>query len=602
MPFENNKGICVLTHTNVAINEIKNNLGDSAKLLLSYPNFVGTIQSFIDKYLAIPASIIYCGTRPARIVEDDEYKWRLIKKFKSLYQNPKHSKLSSYLYRILDASIKSSKNWSVIKKAKEDILCSLRMDYQKAVILRNIKGNERVELPNPNTDSYKEYCRLISSLIKDGVLSYNDAYGLALKYINDYGHIIKPLFSERFSFIFVDEMQDTNSLQLAILDELFDKDKIVFQCFGDPKQSIYDFLGQDGAWTPVNPLYITNSKRFNNNIAKVSDCISLEPYNMKGTGDSEIPPIVITYSDNDVSKVLENFARIILYYNLQTEEKSIFKAVGMVKENEKLCIKDYHLAFNKIIDNQNFTRDFSTLNMYLTKMNDDIILSEGVKVYYNRFINAILKVLRLSDTKTNDGKFFSKTEFLKYLKESDERLYIEMNRIFARCIMFIENGKDVTKHFRNLVIILLKRLFNEEQNSVVKDFLNNICPSASEAIVTKANNNIYEFNGIKIEIDTVHGVKGQTHTATLYLDTFNYTKAVENIIEYLIDGPKKKTGTIIERHLKIAYVAMTRPQKLLCITMEDAVFEQNKDKLVEKGWVKYDEILKNESVALQGAI
>lgn len=54
MPFADGRGLCVLTHTNVGINEIKNNLGHRSEKLFQYPNFFGTIQSFIDKFLAIP--------------------------------------------------------------------------------------------------------------------------------------------------------------------------------------------------------------------------------------------------------------------------------------------------------------------------------------------------------------------------------------------------------------------------------------------------------------------------------------------------------------------------------------------------------------------
>jgi hypothetical protein len=54
MPLKNNKGICVLTHTNVAIEEIKKKLGAKSDVLFKYPNYFGTLQSFIDKYLAIP--------------------------------------------------------------------------------------------------------------------------------------------------------------------------------------------------------------------------------------------------------------------------------------------------------------------------------------------------------------------------------------------------------------------------------------------------------------------------------------------------------------------------------------------------------------------
>lgn len=53
MPFKNGKGICVLTYTNVAIDEIKAKLGHKADLLFSYPNFFGTIQTFVDEFLQV---------------------------------------------------------------------------------------------------------------------------------------------------------------------------------------------------------------------------------------------------------------------------------------------------------------------------------------------------------------------------------------------------------------------------------------------------------------------------------------------------------------------------------------------------------------------
>ncbi len=50
------RGICVLSHTNVARNEIESRLGHTAagRRLLGYPHFIGTIHSFINEFLAIP--------------------------------------------------------------------------------------------------------------------------------------------------------------------------------------------------------------------------------------------------------------------------------------------------------------------------------------------------------------------------------------------------------------------------------------------------------------------------------------------------------------------------------------------------------------------
>lgn len=54
MPLDNGRGVLVLSHTNAAINEIIFRIGKFAPNLFRYPNFVGTIQSFVDTFLAIP--------------------------------------------------------------------------------------------------------------------------------------------------------------------------------------------------------------------------------------------------------------------------------------------------------------------------------------------------------------------------------------------------------------------------------------------------------------------------------------------------------------------------------------------------------------------
>ena len=54
LPLPNGKGVCVLSHTNVAINEVKNKFGSVAFKLSSSPNFIGTIQSFIDRFVLFP--------------------------------------------------------------------------------------------------------------------------------------------------------------------------------------------------------------------------------------------------------------------------------------------------------------------------------------------------------------------------------------------------------------------------------------------------------------------------------------------------------------------------------------------------------------------
>ena len=73
-PFQH-QGVCVLSHTNVAKDEIINRIKQSntaeAQCLLSYPHFIGTIQEFVNRFLALPY-IRSTGIKDIT-VDNDEY-------------------------------------------------------------------------------------------------------------------------------------------------------------------------------------------------------------------------------------------------------------------------------------------------------------------------------------------------------------------------------------------------------------------------------------------------------------------------------------------------------------------------------------------------
>lgn len=67
LPFADGSGILVLSHTNAAIDEIKEKIQKHCPKLFSFPNFIGTIQSFVDQFLAIPFYISKFKKKPIRI-------------------------------------------------------------------------------------------------------------------------------------------------------------------------------------------------------------------------------------------------------------------------------------------------------------------------------------------------------------------------------------------------------------------------------------------------------------------------------------------------------------------------------------------------------
>ncbi|OBR66498.1 hypothetical protein A7K91_03370 [Paenibacillus oryzae] len=595
LPLKNNKGICILTHTNVAIDEIKERLGDKANDLLSYPNFVGTIHSFISKFLASQAFVHYHSSRISRVFEPEDYKLRLVRKYKTLYPPYTGSKLDGFLYGRLEKKVKDSKDNKVINRAKEDLLRSLEIDYTDSTIKRVAFNKKATLLKSPDSEAYKEYINLIHNLLNEGICSYNELQGLALRYVREFQKELQSIFSERFSFVFVDEMQDSSLLQMQVLEKTFDKDKVTFQCFGDPQQTIYESDDKGCAWVPRDPLFIKDSNRLSESIAKVADVVALNPYGMQGREAQSsvlIPPVIITYKNDDVSHVLEVYSKLIIKHKLNERENTIFKAVGLVKSRtEELSITSYFPEFEKSEVRSKINKDFSELQSYLIKLDSVVIEKEGTKAYYNRFILAILKYLRINDIKNHEGRYFSGLSLLKYIRENDERFYRILHRYFARIILIIEKEGSVIASFKYIIAIIMKRLFRFKVDISNDQFMNETLVFKSVA-VNQEKENTYKYNDLIIELDSVHGVKGQTHTATLYMETFYFSKTNESIIKYLIGEQNPLIEEYIEKHIRVAYVAMTRPTDLLCIVLNESIYSDYEVQLKRMGWVHHMEVLK----------
>ena len=146
---------------------------------------------------------------------------------------------------------------------------------------------------------------------------------------------------------------------------------------------------------------------------------------------------------------------------------------------------------------------------------------------------------------------------------------------------------------------ILMSLLNDSSlvlNTSLKDYtdLVNLSPGfflfVSEENCLSCVDSVMEYlekkcsSDINIKVDTVHGVKGETHTATLYLETwYKNSTDIKRIINYLT-SKKKKIKPILETSLKVAYVGMTRPTCLLCVAAHKDTIYGNEKYLQEAGW------------------
>lgn len=607
MPFANGRGICVLTHTNVAIDEIKEKLGVECAVLFQYPNFFGTFQSFVDKFLAIPG---YCEKFNHRNIRIDNVLYETYMK-KIFYSN--RLQYDGWLLQRIQHQDKS-KEEKAMEMLEYFMGIGFLFENDGIISLKDRKHTKILDGKNASP-TYQKLFNLKNQLLKKGILCYDDAYSLACYYIQKHGSL-KKAFSTRFKYVFIDEMQDTNKLQSDILENIFDEN-VIMQKYGDLHQAIYDEQGleESDVWN-INEdfLPLAQTKRFGTTIAKlVSNLCAEKDYVVEGNDNVlSHPPHIVLYNDNTIEDVLERFANLIRKYNLHkfspNEKVRPFKAIGWISKKNKgnpkrLCVQDY---FTKYCKETNGKKSyFNNLKSYLQKQPQNIVRKTGAKCYYERIIHVFVHVLNMTGIKAADDRYFTAALFEEKLKEEHGDEYIALRKKIGSWILQINN--NAVEHVYEEIKIYIK----EKLKTIFPNFSNNtdlevFMEDAFEQELEKENilgENIYisdcVHDSIKIHVGTVHSVKGETHRATLYLETSYYANASmdghesERILDFM-KGKYSKPLVGKARHLKtlkIAYVGMSRPTHLLCVAVHVDRLKEQLDELKKAGWEVDDELI-----------
>lgn len=86
----------------------------------------------------------------------------------------------------------------------------------------------------------------------------------------------------------------------------------------------------------------------------------------------------------------------------------------------------------------------------------------------------------------------------------------------------------------------------------------------------------------RIQFDTVHGVKGETHDATLYLETeMSRSSDIVRVLPCFGIG-KARPSPLFDYSRKLVYVGMSRPKKLLCLAVQESTYIKSKNAF--QGW------------------
>lgn len=604
LPLGDERGILAISHTNVAVEELRNKLQAHCPQLFEYPNFVGTIQDFVDTFLALPY-YIYKYQHKVDIIDADRYEQVCV----SLMNKPGAE--SAYL----SGKLQYGKDYKQIRFGLDE--------NGERYLKQGINGG-KVEIPvaakwiregtvAEQTAKMERFLnRIKEAIMKYGILHFDDCYYLAEKYIHECPDIINIL-RKRFAYVFVDEAQDMQTHQLSIIDTCFNCDTVTLQRIGDPNQTIFDGFSIENAWEGRNPSYINNSLRLTTEVASIVDHLVI------GRGDNgeggarfvvngvnvleaQIKPHLLLYTWESKGNLKNKFREIIQRYNLQEStdgKKYGFHIIGW--NADKLNKRDFRHLEDIFPE---FNRKLLRINA-LPETLSEIIQQEkhlgSFQESRNSLLDSLLTVLRKAGLRANDGRLYNRSKVLAFISDKDEGVQVCFQEELLEGTMILSSGKweEAYTVWKTLLTKWLYDFWAIEPNEQVNQFYgDSFIPKLEEPEMV-----VDEGNVIPLIIGTVHSVKGMTHCATMYVET-SYKNKYESqyLIETKTTGRKPNkvitvTSPLLKHDIEVTgknaamakrmlYVGFSRPTHLLCYATEKNLWSEELLRLMEQsGWV-----------------
>ncbi|HWX67025.1 MAG TPA: UvrD-helicase domain-containing protein [Rhodanobacter sp.] len=565
------RGICVISHTNVAREEICRRLaatGEGSRLL-SYPHFIGTIHSFINRFLALP-NLNSLGI-VVDIIDNDVFELRA-------NVRARRSKAAGWL-----------KNQHNADKLVGEL------HYSGPDLVLSSGGGK---LPGPHTDTFKALASIKDYLASDGCFRFEDMFAFAENLLKS-SPCVRDRLSHRFPLLMIDEMQDTSIEQERLLGTLFN-DQVVQQRFGDINQRIFsDKEGTAALTFPRHPILpMRASRRFGERIARAVMTVQVSGDPVIGDGpNSPHPPTLFLYETDSVAKVIEAFGNLVLdsFSDDVLNGKRILAVCarrdGNANQDAGRHIADYWPTFKEGVGPK-VAREESAWMLLRDDPNTGVkpIL---VRERADKIKRVVLLALRQAQAPIAKGirdpsrlgrairetemdmttlaKTYRQLALAKNLTSSAQRWRIVPQTLFTALqpLLSAEMGLE---GFASLDVFAIPDMKDEAR-----------ALNVHECIVVRNDRQL------RIEVNTIGMTKGETHLSTLVLESFGMSKQFDIAgAQALLSGAQTidaKTRDTIMNQYRYLYVGMSRPTQLLCLAMNaKRASESELVRLQANGW------------------
>lgn len=560
-PFAH-KGICVLSHTNVAKEEIESKLGNTelGRKLLSYPHFIGTIHSFADTYIGLP----YLRSKSKPIVMIDT-ETTLERRYNLLNDGSKN-----YFER---THLTSNNCEATAYPIQIDIKCAT------------------------TTRTYRNVLSVVEGSFNHGYYTFNEMLFIATHALSAIPSM-SGIIQQRFPVLMIDEAQDTSDLQWEIVNQAFpDAHKTIVERFGDANQAIYHSYESKGNTSPYpqgEPLTISGSLRFGKEIAALADPLSTVYPGMEGESAKYAQcsnHTIIVFAKNKASEVFPAFGELVLSTfsdkDLLDSGSIGIHAIGMVHNKDKISeddpsfpasLCDYHDSYKPQMVKKSgvphFLIDYFRRKESSKSFSDEVDwIAKGIRYYIN------------SSTRVRVS--YKRNDWYSLVKEIDSDQQLLFRKEFQKLLSLGCSTEAEWERSSQEIVSFCEKWFGARlQSSRTTKWVEDIHESEN-----KQSNNTVRYSDatgrtVNIILGSIHSEKGRTHLATLVLDTSWYERNIISILPWICGkNIPRKIGDRNLKRLKCHYVAFTRPRGLLCVAIpSNAISGEDIELLTQRGW------------------
>jgi len=517
------RGIAVLSFTNVASKEILRQTKDLAETKfqnISFPHFIGTLDSFINTFIFLRFGYL--------IHEVDR------KRPKVIYENfgqlsfPQKECHSNGCVRNLNWF-----HWSDNELLKNGQPISCNVSKKPCVTFKKVMLNK-------------------------GYMTQREVPGLSLRLLKKYPVIANEV-AYRFPVIIVDEAQDTSREQMEIIELLAERGATTLVIVGDPDQAIYEWRNAtpeyfkekltDAKW---NSLYLTANFRSSQHICNATSNFSAvlsgkQPAEAKGE-----------HSDFDTKPILLQ----LVGKNRKDDAISWFKQLcnskGINPEDDSVAI----LTRGRIHSNTDIPDLWQTTETHLLALATYLWHCSSRKDAYAQCEKALFYIM------IGDANGLSADDMRQVIENTME--YSVWKQKVISLLSSLPKANSALKDWKSSLTARIEELkqrgvisISETRN--IKDIIKlktrvKVGQSFSTEFLDRPLQVYFEKRTTKgAALSSVHGVKGESFDATLLM--------VESSTGKTITPSLLNSGQLDDELMRIAYVAMTRPRKLLVVSI-----------------------------------